>query len=173
MSAELNHQTKAKAERVRELIKNGKVYKEILDLEFRSRKSNLKDHLEKAMNFYTDNEFNLLMGNTNNINEIAKVEKELYPSNEIFKLNDIEALKELINYKNDILSLIKNKSNDEPKDSLIISDRIKNTKDYKITSIRISPELEKEFNEFCDGYKAYSKTQLFNQAIEEIIQKYK
>lgn len=174
MSAELNHQTKAKAERVRELINNGKVHKEILDLEFRSRKSNLKDHLEKAVNFYTDNEFNLLMGyNSNNINEIAKVEKELYPSNEFFKLNDIEALKELINYKDDILSFIKNKSTHEAKDSLIISDRIKNTKDYKITSIRISPELEKEFNEFCNGYKSYSKTQLFNQAIEEIINKYK
>lgn len=174
MSAELNHQTKLKAERIRELINNGKVYKEILDLEFRSRKSNLKDHLDKAINFYTDYEFNLLMGNqSKNINEIAKVEKELYPINEIFKLNDIEALKELINYKNDILSLIKNKSNKVSDEVLLISNRIKDTKDYKITSIRISPELEKEFNEFCNGYKAYSKTQLFNQAIEEIIQKYK
>lgn len=174
MSTELNHQTKAKAERIRKLIRNGKVHKEILDLEFRSRKSNLKDHLDKAINFYTDYEFNLLMcNNSNNINEVVKIEKELYPSNEIFKLNDIEALKELINYKNDILNLIKNKKINEAKDSLIISDKIKNTRDYKITSIRISPELEKEFNKFCNEYKAYSKTQLFNQAIEELIKKYK
>ena len=125
--------------------------------------------MEKSLNFYTEKEFNFLLGN---INSVIKVERELYPSNDIFKPNDIEALKELISYKNDILNYIKNKSDYEIKESLLISDRIQNTKDYKITSIRISPELEKEFNEFCSGYKAYSKTQLFNQALYEFINKY-
>lgn len=169
----LNHQTLAKCNRVRELINNKKSDKEILKEEFRNRKSILAEHIEKAKEFYTPEEINHLMGkDTNNSNEMIEVSK----TNNLMFNKKLAELDELLSYKDELINLIK--SNKEPLkreniiNHLILNTEIASSKDYKITSVRLSEAIEKRFNSVCSNYKAYSKTQMINQALIEFIEKY-
>ncbi len=168
----LNHQTLAKCNRVRELINNNKSDKEILKEEFRNRKSILVEHIEKTKEFYTNEELDLLMGkDTISINEVVEVSN----TNNLMLNKKLAELDELLSYKDELIHLIK--SSKEPKRENIINHLILNTevvssKDYKITSVRLSEAIEKRFNNVCSNYKAYSKTQMINQALIEFIEKY-
>lgn len=167
----MNHQTEKKAKEIQELIKNGYNLKDILQKKFNRSNSKLKEHLEKVKDIYTNEELKVLEGMEEN--QVSILEKEPIKTVDIFKMEEMEVLKELIKNGGEILNLIKNKNNFEIKDHLLISDRVMNLKDYKITSIRLSKEIEQEFNELCEVHKGYSKTMILNYALEEFIKKYK
>ena len=71
---------------------------------------------------------------------------------------------------------LNNKNNLQSEDiinHLLIPDEYLQIADIKVKSIRISEDVEKKFNEFCDKFKQYSKTSMLNYALIEFMEKYK
>ena len=169
----INHQTIKKANEIKELIKLNYSLRDILQKKFNRSRAKLEEHINIAKELYTKEELNILLTKEkNNITQFIKKDVEIYPGNEIINFEELKALKELISHKNELLDLIKT-NNKSIKNHLIISDNVSELKDNRITSVRISQELEREFNDICRNYKSLSKTIILNQAIYEFIEKYK
>lgn len=172
----VNSQTQKKVYEIKNLITEGKNYREILNLKFGRSVKDLNKFLERAKELFSEEELYILMGKEeNNSNEVIQVKKEFLPGNEIINHKELQDLKELLHYKDDLINLLKVKEIHEEAQlihKLEIAEDVTNLKDNKITTIRLSIDLEKKFNEICEKNKSYSKTLIFNQALYEFINKY-
>lgn len=173
----VNSQTQKKVYEIKNLITEGKNYREILNLKFGRSVKDLNKFLERVKELFSEEELYILMGKEeNNSNEVIQVKKEFFQENEIINSKELQDLKELIHYKNDLLNLLKVKELHEEAqliNNLKIAEDVTKLKDNKITTIRLSIDLEKKFNKICEENKSFSKTLIFNQALYEFINKYK
>lgn len=171
-----NPQTQKKANDIKNLILSGRTYREILNSKFNRSVKELEKFIERAKELFSIEELHILMAKEENkLNKVVQVGKEFIPGNEIINPKELQDLKELIYYKNDLLSLLKSKKINEEAQlihSLEIAEEVSSLKDNKITTIRLSTQLEKQFNKICENNKSYSKTLIFNQALYEFINKY-
>lgn len=84
-----------------------------------------------------------------------------------FLIENTEILYELIKERKELKENIQ-----EGKPELKVSDEILSLNDNKITSLRVSPQVLEKFFKLADEYKAYSKINLLNFALNEIAEKY-
>lgn len=172
----MNWQTKKKAEEIKKMLTDGYGLKEILQMKFNRSLVKLKEHLEIAKEMYSDLELGVLEGKLEQSLEVVK--KEFHaPSMEIFTPEKMKALENLINNSDELLKLLNNKSTNsnsqEVINHLLIPNELLQINDIKVKSIRLSEQVEKDFNKFCDEFKQYSKTSLLNFALIEFMEKYK
>lgn len=109
------------------------------------------------------------VNNTNN-NEIMNIMdiKSLSINQKMsFLVENTEILYELIKERKELKANIQ-----EKKPELKITDKILSLNDNKITSLRVSPQVLEKFFKLADEYKAYSKLNLLNFALNEIAEKY-
>ena len=167
----MNWQTKQKAEEIKTLLNEGYDLKDILQKKFNRSTSKLKEHLQVAKGIYTELEFSILEGKEKM--EIS-VKKEV-PQQvvEIFSIEKMRALENLITHSDELLALLNKKSSQDIANHLIIPNDLLQIIDIKVKSIRISEKIEGDFNKFCDEFKQYSKTSLLNFALVEFMEKYK
>ena len=172
----MNHQTIKKAEEIKNLLNSGYSSKEILQLKFNRSRAKLEEHIRNTQGLYSEQEINFLLEKGTQISKIPVNQfqnKSIALNTEIVSFDDLQAIKELINAKDKLMALLEPQTSIKIHNHLLIDNRVSELKDNKITSFRISQELEKEFNEICNNYKSLSKTIIFNQAIFEFIEKYK
>ena len=170
----MNWQTKKKAEEIQKMLAEGCDLKEILQVKFNRSVAKLKEHIEMARELYSDLELKILEGKESFYSPVKKVFHA--PSMEIFPPEKMKALEDLLNHSDELLSLLNNNKNLQSEDiinHLLIPDEYLQIADIKVKSIRISEDVEKKFNEFCDKFKQYSKTSMLNYALIEFMEKYK
>lgn len=166
----MNWQTKQKAEEIKKLLNDGYDLKDVLQKKFNRSTSKLKEHLEIAKDIYTELEISILEGKEKM--EIS-VKKEV-PQQvvEVFSIEKIKALENLINHSDDLIALLNKSDLPNISNHLIIPNDLLQISDIKVKSIRISEKIEGDFNKFCDEFKQYSKTSLLNFALIEFMEKY-
>ncbi len=172
----MNHQTIKKAEEIKNLVNSGYTSREILQLKFNRSRAKLEEHLKNTQELYSEQEINFLLEKGTQVSKIPANQfqnKSIALNAEIVSFDDLQAIKELINAKDKLMALLEPQTSIKTHNHLLIADKVSELKDNKITSFRISQELEKEFNEICNNYKSLSKTIIFNQAIFEFIENYK
>ena len=107
-------------------------------------------------------------------NQDKQVLDELKKSIDFLNSQELSNSRENYNRIND--EFFNNKNNLQSEDiinHLLIPDEYLQIADIKVKSIRISEDVEKKFNEFCDKFKQYSKTSMLNYALIEFMEKYK
>ena len=170
----MNWQTKQKAEEIKILLNEGYYLKDILQKKFNRSTSKLKEHLQVAKGIYTELEFSILEGKEKM--EISVKKEVPQQVAEVFSIEKMKALENLINHSDELLNLLNGKSKVQAEDvinHLLIPDEFLQIADIKVKSIRISEDVEKKFNEFCGEFKQYSKTSMLNYALIEFMEKYK
>lgn len=167
----INWQTKNKANEIQTLIKQGYTQKDILEKKFGRSKRKMKEHLETAKEIYSKHELDVLttpyipnntLKETDNLYKITKLLSD--------KAN-LDNLNKLIKNADNLLNLLNDKDSKNIK-LLIIPEEMLKYDDIKSKSIRISEGILKEFDDFCNKNKLYSKTALYNYALKEFIEKY-
>ncbi len=168
----MNWQTRQKAEEIKKLLNDGYDLKDILQKKFNRSTSKLKEHLEIAKDIYTELELFILEGKDKM--EIS-IKKEVPQQQvvEVFSIEKIKALENLINHSDDLIALLNRSDLLNITNHLIIPNDLLQISDIKVKSIRISEKIENDFNDFCDEFKQYSKTSLLNFALVEFMEKYK
>ena len=166
----MNWQTKQKAEEIKKLLNDGYDLKDILQKKFNRSTLKLKEHLKVAKDIYTEFEISILEGKEKmEISVKEEVPKQIV---EVFSIEKIKALENLINHSDELLALLNKKNSQNITNHLIIPNDLLQISDIKVKSIRISEKVESDFNKFCDEFKQYSKTSLLNFALIEFMEKY-
>ena len=158
----MNWQTKQKAEEIKILLNEGYDLKDILQKKFNRSTSKLKEHLQVAKGIYTELELSILEGKEKM--EISVKKEVPQQVAEVFSIEKIKALENLINHSDELLALLNNKNSQDITNHLIIPNYLLQISDIKVKSIRISEKIEGDFNKFCNEFKQYSKTSLLNFA---------
>lgn len=166
----MNWQTKQKAEEIKILLNEGYDLKDILQKKFNRSTSKLKEHLLVAKEMYTELEFSILDGKEKM--EISVKKEVPQQVAEVFSIEKMKALENLINHSDELLALLNKKNFQDITNHLIIPNDLLQISDIKVKSIRISEKIEGDFNKFCDEFKQYSKTSLLNFALVEFMEKY-
>lgn len=129
--------------------------------------------MEENKNYYSLEEQEILLGLKPDSINLVKVEHDHIPT--IFQdKNNIQALELLLKNSSKLLKLLENselENNtlnhlDIPKDFL-------KEDSIKVKSFRVSKDIDLAFDKFCLDYSEYNKTELFNYALLEFMNKYK
>lgn len=150
-----------KIEEIKKMLGDGVSEKDIINKKFKRSVKLYNDWMLK----YKDYFFNESL-------EIVEVNNNLPINN--FNPSDIGKLKILVDNFEEIMSSINNKSYiEDVAEVLNIPNELLKIEDVTLLSVRLSKEIKKQFDEFSEENKQYSKTTLLNFAILEMIKKYK
>lgn len=173
----MNWQTEKKIIEIKELIEKGYTRKDILQKKFNRSVSSLNKHLEIGKDFYTVEELNLL----NNVeSRLVEIKKGVKVPKAITDEREAEAFDRILAHSEEIIEMALKIKNGEIPDSYKIQSKNKKLEipdeflelDIKLRSFRISKETDKRFTEYCEKHKLYSKTAIFNFALEELMKNY-
>lgn len=156
----MQKQTLQKIEEIKKMLGDGVSEKDIINKKFKRSVKLYNDWMLKYKDYFSDNSL-----------EIVEMDNNL-PTK--FDSIDIGKLKILIDNFQEIMSSINNKSyTDDIAEVLNIPNELLKIDDVTLLSVRLSKEIKKQFDEFSEKNKQYSKTTLLNFAILEMIKKYK
>ena len=179
----MNWQTKNKVNKILEQIESGIEFKIIVKTKFKGTTKYYDEWLDKIKD-ELDNETYKILSEAKN-KKVIKVttEKEkqeiVLPTHPVFKVfnspEKLSALNDLLIHSEDLMKLLKGKSEDNvmnSQDILNIPGEVLKLKDTKIKSMRISETLLKKFDALANEHPNYTKTNLINAAISEFVEKY-
>lgn len=165
----MNIATRKKLDAIIKLIQTGATEKDILSKKFNRDKSKMREWINKWSNEFTPKEKELLLfkkfeivEQPKNINMNLPVEALQVLEQHEKRLKDLELKLESQNSENNSCSM----------DVLHIGDDILKLKSV-VRSIRINTDLTGQLNIIAEKNLNYSKTNLWNMAIKEFIEKYK
>lgn len=157
----MQKQTLQKIEEIKKMLGDGVSEKDIINKKFKRSVKLYNDWMLKYKDYFSNESL-----------EIVEVNNSL-PSNN-FNSSDIEKLKLLVDNFEEIMNSINNKSYiEDVAEVLNIPNELLKIDDVTLLSVRLSKEIKKQFDEFSEKNKQYSKTTLLNFAILEMIKKYK
>lgn len=154
--------TKLKIIEIQKMLDSGIDEKEIIKAKFKSSPKAYNEWIDKWGNYL---KMELPVQKNNNIesNELVFIPTE----------NDIIKLKKLLENTDDLIALLNKDKKIEEINILQVPEELLKLKDIKISSVRISENIEKQFNDLVAKNKLYSKTALMNMALLEFVDKYK
>lgn len=155
--------TKLKIIEIQKMLDSGIDEKEIIKVKFKSSPKAYKEWIDKFGNYLELNELSIKQNNN-----LMETNISFIPTQ-----NDIIKLKKLLENADDLITLLNKNENLYEFNILQVPDELLKLKDIKISSVRISEKIEREFNELVAKNKLYSKTALLNMALLEFIEKYK
>lgn len=154
--------TKLKIMEIQKMLDSGIDEKEIIKAKFKSSPKAYNEWIDKWGN-YLKTELPIQKNNNIKSNELVFIPTE----------NDIIKLKKLLENTDDLIALLNKEEKIEEINILQVPEELLKLKDIKISSVRISENIEKQFNDLVAKNKLYSKTALMNMALLEFIDKYK
>lgn len=154
--------TKLKIMEIQKMLDSGIDEKEIIKAKFKSSPKAYNEWIDKWRN-YLKTELPIQKNNNIKSNELVFIPTE----------NDIIKLKKLLENTDDLIALLNKEEKIEEINILQVPEELLKLKDIKISSVRISENIEKQFNDLVAKNKLYSKTALMNMALLEFIDKYK
>lgn len=154
--------TKLKIIEIQKMLDSGIDEKEIIKAKFKSSPKAYNEWIDK-WGSYLKMELPVQKNNNIESNELLFIPTE----------NDIIKLKKLLENTDDLIALLNKEEKIEEINILQVPEELLKLKDIKISSVRISENIEKQFNDLVAKNKLYSKTALMNMALLEFIDKYK
>lgn len=154
--------TKLKIVEIQKMLDSGIDEKEIIKAKFKSSPKAYNEWIDK-WGSYLKMELSVQKNNNIESNELVFIPTE----------NDIIKLKKLLENTDDLIALLNKEEKNEEINILQVPEELLKLKDIKISSVRISENIEKQFNDLVAKNKLYSKTALMNMALLEFIDKYK
>ncbi|MGL4864513.1 MAG: hypothetical protein ACRC4T_15575 [Cetobacterium sp.] len=154
--------TKLKIMEIQKMLDSGIDEKEIIKAKFKSSPKAYNEWIDK-WGSYLKMELPVQKNNNIESNELVFIPTE----------NDIIKLKKLLENTDDLIALLNKEEKIEEINILQVPEELLKLKDIKISSVRISENIEKQFNDLVAKNKLYSKTALMNMALLEFIDKYK
>ena len=95
------------------------------------------------------------------------------PQTHIVPKEKLELLARMLDKGEELLKLLNQKDDEYISEVLIIPNELVKMYDLKLKSVRLSKEIEEEFDKVSKKYNVYSKTSLINMALKEFVEKYK
>ncbi len=188
----MNWQTKKKVEEIIEKLSSGTEFRKILRDKFRGSVKQYDEWLTKVEEGLDKDTFKILYEfrvnyipsnkmNSDHTKEISHIKSK---KNEIIEKPN--PMYQIVNSKKNMMKfaallersdeifdfLDKEKKTEDDQDILYIHDEIRNIKDNKIKSMRISEALLKRFDLMAKEHSDYSKTNLLNLAVLNLLEKY-
>lgn len=154
--------TKLKIVEIQKMLDSGIDEKEIIKAKFKSSPKAYNEWIDK-WGSYLKTELPIQKNNNIESDELVFIPTE----------NDIIKLKKLLENTDDLIALLSKEEKIEEINILQVPEKLLKLKDIKISSVRISENIEKQFNDLVAKNKLYSKTALLNMALLEFINKYK
>ena len=173
----INWQTEKKINEIKELLQTGYSLKDILQKKFNRSTQKLKAHIDENRAYYNQEEYKILSGEmVEEGQEVAQILKAENLHNLPSILDDkanLKALELLLKNSSKIIQLIeKTDLESNTIDHLNIPKGFLTEEEIKVKSFRIAKSIDLAFDSFCDTNKEYNKTELFNFALKEFIEKY-
>lgn len=173
----INWQTEKKINEIKELLQTGYSLKDILQKKFNRSTQKLKAHIEENKAYYSLEEYKILSGEMveegQEVPTLLKAENSHNLTNILDDKANLKALELLLKNSSKIIQLIEKADLESNTiDHLNIPKGFLTEEEIKVKSFRIAKSIDFAFDSFCDTNKEYNKTELFNFALKEFIEKY-